>query len=194
MTNTKSLKLQPPVGAWVRAFCFEEKTRVALKEWLSDADIDLLQNHVEVAVDRELENRDMASLAENKTVLGRVRDLAKSLATAMHDAPAATTGILDLMAQKHLGGWDKKDQLIESLLQLERGLSDHLETMPIQLTRTAPHEFMVKQIAGVLEPIGIRASVSKTTKFFKISKIVFHAANIHGDQTRSIEQFINSRK
>ena len=193
MDYLKGLKLQPQIGCLVGTFAFKEDTRQSLKTWLMDSAIDALQMGMERAISVEKENRDKSTLGDDKKLFESVRDFAKALSTAMKEASATASASLDLVAHEHLGGWGEKYHLISSLDRLEKGVCKHLENLPIQIHRAPPHLFMVGQIAVVLEPLGIKASASKTTRFFKISEIVFKAANVQGDQSRSIKAFMAGR-
>ena len=191
----KGLKLEQKNGKLVKPFEFSADTRKQLTKWLSTPQIDYLEKEVEFAKSIHDEKENEPTLSDSKRVLSRIQELAHCLSVALEDAPQSASLVLDLVSHKQLGDYRQRESLGIRLRLLSIGLKEKISKFPKQKNRVPRCVFMVSQIAAVLEPIGIKASISETSRFFEITHIVLTDADILGDDhTRSIKEFISTRK
>lgn len=193
MDHLKGLRLERQTGSWVAPFTFGADTRNLLTKWLSTPQIECLEQEVEFALSIDSETRDEPTLQDSKKVLSRIQELAHCLSVALTNAPQPASATLDLVSHKYLDDYRKLGSLSVGLDLLSVGLKEQISKFPNQKNQSPRCVFMVSQIADVLEPLGIRVSHSKTSRFYKIAHIVLKAANIPGDQTRSIMAITKSK-
>jgi len=188
----KGLPLSLPTGGIVEQFCFKQATITALQKWLNSNQIEALRARAETAKNMLADDRNSPMLAEERLVLQRAGELAKALATILEQAPSRSSAELDLVFQRHLGGWQQKELTGARLSILAVSLDHRLAEMPTQDRRKSP-VFFVSQIAEVLNAAGIKNSVTENSRFFKICAIVFEAAGIYQSPAAPIKTFMKSR-
>lgn len=177
MDYLKNIPLDPPNGALIAPFAFCDTARMALGKWLLQGDIDSLQGRIEVALHFEECQRDEPKMADQRDFVQHVHGLSEALAMALENAPTEVSGLLDLVAHNHLGGWQERDLMVVRLKALSKGVSDQLEKFSEQTRRVAKHQFLISQIVDVVSVRDIRVSCATGSKFFKLCKIVFDAAD-----------------
>lgn len=193
MDHLKGLRLDPCDFSWVKPFQFNDDDRKRLRCWLSESQIDNLEEEAGFGLSVDVDKRHEPDRSDEKKVLIKIQKLASALAVALKRAPPGAGATLDLVAHKYLGGTHQKKRLTIELGLFASGLKVKVSSIPKQVNQKPKYVNSVSQIAAVLEPLGIKASSSKTTRFYKITQIVFDAAKIPGDQSRSIKAFIKAQ-
>jgi hypothetical protein len=187
----KDLPLSLPTGSLIEPFCFNSKTVTALQKWLNWDQIEALRCRAEFEMQTSRDNKDAPMLADERIVLQRAGELASALAMILEQAPARASAELDLLFQKHLGGWQEKELTGARLNVLAHSLDSRLNDMPKQDRRKSP-VFFVSQIAEVLNAADIKNSLSENSRFFKICAILFEAIGIYQSPAAPIKAFMNN--
>jgi hypothetical protein len=163
-------------------------TQQKLLKWLSFWEVLKLRAIAERAKNEIDYYREAPMLADERLVLQRASGLASALAKILAQAPERASAELDLLFQKHLGGWQEKELTGARLNVLAHSLDSRLNDMPKQDRRTSP-VFFVSQIAEVLNAADIKTSLSENSRFFKICAILFEAIGIYQSPATPIKAF-----
>ena len=188
----KGIPLSQPTGSWVEPFEFEPAASSALQTWLSPEQIEALRARVELAKAAWADDASERAMGEEKRELERASEMAQAVATILQQAPPRASGELDLIFQKHLGGWEKKALMSAQLQVLAASIGNCSMTSATQDRRKSP-VFLVSQIAEVLHTAGIKTSKTENSRFFKICRLVFESIGIYQDPRGSIRSYIAQR-
>ena len=188
-TLIEGLPLSVPMGGIVAPFDFDLKTQDTLRNWLDFSKIGRLQHCAELSIGIIEDDQENPTLGDQRKVLKKAGELAIALATILEQAPSTAEGELDLIFHKYVGGVEWKNHLGIKLKMLAYGLDASLQKLPKQ-DRRKSHTDFVSMIANVIQDAGIKPSASENTRFYKICKAVFEAAEIYQSPAAAIKVFI----
>ena len=186
---TKKLPLTVPTGAIVQPATFEQSAIDTLTKWFDPAQIDCLRTAAENARHIAAYESTEPSLGDEKQVLARARELAFELSQILEQAPTHAAGALVGIAHSWFHDVYALDTMAGNLNTLTAGLDASIANLPKQGLRKSHADF-VREIAGVCAVVGIKPSVSETSRFFAICSTVFVAAGMPQSPKGSIQAFI----